>query len=295
MSNQNSGAFFSRAAERFLTVKKGTILTLLGVLVLLCGLLYGISYKMQDKTPVAEQTTLAVPKTTAAQTTAEEQTAGEPDTTEPAAQTTAATTSAASTTAPNGPLPAEVQGDWKLLLVNQAHPLPANFPVSVKTLPNGQAVDERIYPFLERMLEDARAGGLRPVVCSSYRTQESQAKLFDNKVNKYKQDGFEGEEALARASAWVAAPGTSEHQAGLSVDIVDINNQNLNETQEGTPVSLWLKENCAKYGFIVRYPTDKSNVTGVSYEPWHYRYVGTQAAGEIMSKGITLEEYLGQA
>lgn len=290
MSEQKGGAFFQKAANHFMHVKKGTILTLLGILGLACAMLYGISYKTQ-KAPVSDQTTLAVTITTTEPFTSRQDTTAAPE------ERPQSTAQSAGTTAPaqNKAMPAETEGTWKLLLVNNSHPLPENFPVSVKSLPNGQAVDERVYPFLERMLEDARAEGLRPVVCSSYRTREDQSGLYGNKVNKYKNDGFEEEEAMARAAAWVAAPGTSEHQAGLSVDIVDINNQNLNETQESTPVSLWMKENCAKYGFILRYPTERNKITGVSYEPWHYRYVGIAAATEIMEKGITLEEYLEQA
>lgn len=282
MSHKKNNAFHNKAIRHFTHVKKGTIFTLLGVLVLLCALLYGVSYKNQPQAPVGDQTTLAVKITT-----------------DPAAtngsQPTGTKQKTSATTAPAKTLPAETKGDWKLLLINNSHPLPENFPVSIKKLPNGQAVDERVYPFLERMLEDARADGLKPVVCSSYRTKEDQSDLYGNKVGKYTADGFGEEEAMARAAGWVATPGTSEHQAGLSVDIVDINNQNLNETQETTPVSLWMKEHCTKYGFILRYPTEKNKITGVNYEPWHYRYVGVKAAAEIMEKGITLEEYLNAA
>ena len=91
---------------------------------------------------------------------------------------------------------------------------------------------------------------------------------------------------------WVARPGTSEHQTGLAVDIVDTSYQILDEGQENTPVQQWLMAHCAEYGFILRYPTDKSEITGVGYEPWHYRYVGVEAAREIMANGLCLEEYL---
>lgn len=188
----------------------------------------------------------------------------------------------------------DADSEWKLLLVNSSHPLHENFQVTVKSLPNEEAVDERVYPFLEKMLSDARAEGLEPVVCSSYRSYEYQSRLYKSKIKQYEKDGYDEKEAKKKAAAWVMPPGTSEHQAGLSVDIVDINHQLLDETQEKTPVSRWMKKNCAKYGFIVRYPTDKGEITGVNYEPWHYRYVGETAAAEIMKKGITLEEYLGQ-
>ena len=90
----------------------------------------------------------------------------------------------------------------------------------------------------------------------------------------------------------MARPGTSEHQAGLAVDIVDRSYQVLDHRQETTAVQQWLMAHCAEYGFILRYPSDKSELTGVGYEPWHYRYVGTEAAQAIMERGICLEEYL---
>ena len=93
---------------------------------------------------------------------------------------------------------------------------------------------------------------------------------------------------------WVARPGTSEHQAGLAVDIVSVEYQVLDEGQEDTPLQQWLMAHCWEYGFILRYPTDKSDLTGVGYEPWHYRYVGEEAAKAITEQGICLEEYLAQ-
>lgn len=182
---------------------------------------------------------------------------------------------------------------WKLLLVNRDHPLPEDFAVpDLKQLRNGQAFDDRAYPALQTMLDDARAEGLEPLVCSSYRSQDKQAALFAQEVQKWAAKGYGQEAAEQQAAQWVAPPGTSEHQSGLAVDIVDISYQNLDEKQESTPVQQWLMAHCAEYGFILRYPTDKSDITGIGYEPWHYRFVGTQAAREIMERGICLEEYL---
>ena len=90
----------------------------------------------------------------------------------------------------------------------------------------------------------------------------------------------------------VALPGTSEHQTGLALDIVDAGYQELDEAQENTPVQQWLMRNSWRYGFILRYPTGKSNITGIIYEPWHYRYVGRDAARAIYESGLCLEEYL---
>lgn len=181
---------------------------------------------------------------------------------------------------------------WNLMLVNPDTPLPENYEINVKQLDNGQAVDERCYDDLQNMLKDCRSAGLSPVVCSSYRTQEKQQMLFDNQVEKWKNQGYSEDEAKKQAGKLVAVPGTSEHQLGLALDIVDISYQLLEEEQENTPTQKWLLENSWKYGFILRYPKDKTEITKISYEPWHYRYVGKKAAKEIFDAKICLEEYL---
>ena len=184
---------------------------------------------------------------------------------------------------------------WNLKLVNASHPLPDGFTVEVTQLSNGHSIDARAYPALQEMMDAARAAGLSPVICSSYRTNETQQRLFQQQVDAYIERGYSEEDAEVEAAVWVAIPGTSEHELGLAVDIVDLSYQLLDEKQEQTPVQQWLMEHCQEYGFILRYPTDKSSITGIGYEPWHYRYVGKEAAEEIMSQGICLEEYLGAA
>ncbi|MDE6456739.1 MAG: M15 family metallopeptidase [Dysosmobacter sp.] len=187
------------------------------------------------------------------------------------------------------------QEAWNLILVNGDHPLPENFQVPEFTqLVNGHSIDKRAYPSLQRMMDDCRAAGLEPTICSSYRSREKQEELFERKVQSCLPQAGSRAEAEERAAEWVARPGTSEHQAGLAVDIVDKSYQLLDEGQEKTAVQRWLMEHCAEYGFILRYPTEKSALTGVGYEPWHYRYVGEEAAGEIMRRGICLEEYLAR-
>lgn len=182
--------------------------------------------------------------------------------------------------------------EWNLILVNKWNALPEHYEPVLKYLQNGHAVDERCYDDLQAMMDDCRAAGLTPVICSSYRTMQKQEELFDNQVNKWLSQGYSDEKAKQAAGELVAVPGTSEHQLGLALDIVDISNQILDERQENTDVQKWLMNNSWKYGFILRYPTDKSEITGISYEPWHYRYVGKQAAKEIYDAGICLEEYL---
>lgn len=184
--------------------------------------------------------------------------------------------------------------EWNLILVNPWNPLPEDYSVSLLQLSNGHSVDERCYPDLQDMMDACRAAGLFPLICSSYRTQETQEKLYNNQVKKWLARGYSQEEAEEQAGKEVAVPGTSEHQLGLALDIVDVNNQNLNKTQEDTAVQKWLMEHSWEYGFILRYPNDKGDVTGIIYEPWHYRYVGKDAAREIYESGLCLEEYLDQ-
>lgn len=182
--------------------------------------------------------------------------------------------------------------DWKLRLVNPWNKLPEDYNITLTTLSSGHQVDNRCYPDLQAMMDACRAEGLQPVICSSYRTWEKQQTLFNNQVNRYVNQGYSADAAYTEAAKSVAVPGTSEHQVGLAVDIVDINNQNLNESQEQTPVQQWMMQNSWKYGFILRFPSDKSETTGIIYEPWHYRYVGKDAAKEMYEQGICLEEYL---
>ena len=144
----------------------------------------------------------------------------------------------------------------------------------------------------QRMLADCRAAGHAPLLCSSYRTQEKQTQLYNNLVQKQIARGNSRSEAMAKAAKEVAVPGTSEHQLGLAVDIVDTQNQVLNRAQEDTAVQQWLMEHCWEYGFILRYPPDKEEKTGIIYEPWHYRYVGREYAQAIRQSGLCLEEFL---
>ena len=196
---------------------------------------------------------------------------------------------------PQKPEPAKPSAaDNELLtLVNPWNELPEDWQVDLVTLSNGLQIDRRCYDALQEMMDACREAGYEPLICSAYRTQETQQDLFNNKVAKLEAEGKSHDEAVQEAGTVVAVPGTSEHQLGLTVDVVDVNNQNLTEEQEKTPTQKWLMANSWRYGFIHRYPNSKSDITGIIYEPWQYRYVGKDAAQEIFNKGITLEEYLG--
>ena len=182
--------------------------------------------------------------------------------------------------------------DWKLTLVSPEHPLPEDYAVTLTRLKNGQAVDERCYPALQEMMDACRAEGLEPLICSSYRTWEKQTRLFENKVARFAAGGLSPEAARAEAARVVAVPGTSEHQLGLAVDIVDSAYQLLDDAQADTPVQQWLMAHAWEYGFVLRYPREKEDVTGIVWEPWHYRYVGKEAAEEMTAQQLCLEEYL---
>ena len=182
---------------------------------------------------------------------------------------------------------------WQLRLVSAAHPLPEDFEVPELTkLKGGHAIDSRVYPALQQMMDDCRADGLNPYICASYRTMKKQKALFADKVRRVLLEGCPKDEAEDEAAKTVARPGTSEHQLGLALDIVDADDPRLETWQEDTPVQQWLMKNSWKYGFVLRYPPEKSSITGIIYEPWHYRYVGRQAAEEMHNKGLCLEEYL---
>lgn len=189
------------------------------------------------------------------------------------------------------------QGDWRLILVSKANRLEKELDVEMTDL-RGFKVDKRIKSDFEKMLNDAAAEGIKLSIVSTYRPFARSAYLYDSKVGEYIAAGYSKEQAEKEASMWVAPPGTSEHVTGLAADIVSADY--YTKLSELLPEfstfkeAKWLKENCAEYGFILRYPEGKEDITGVYFEPWHFRYVGQEHARSIMQQGITLEEYLQQ-
>ncbi len=182
---------------------------------------------------------------------------------------------------------ADTSSDWNLILVNRTHRIPKNYEMELTELSNGQKVDSRIYPELQAMFDAARADGLQLFVQEGYRTSEEQQQILDEKIAAFENEGNSRKEAKELAKEWVAVPGTSEHELGLSVDI----NANTSVSSRDS-VYTWLAENAHSYGFIKRYPSDKTEITGINNEPWHYRYVGKETAEEIKEKGVCLEEYI---
>ena len=171
---------------------------------------------------------------------------------------------------------------WNLTLVNRWNPLPEDYDLHLVDVPGGKkwtnAFMSRSWPCWRR-----RSGkDWGRFVASGYRTQEKQQSLYDEKIQEYRAQGYSAEEAVRQAQRWVAVPGTSEHQLGIAVDI-------NGAVWEVYP---WLQANSYKYGFIFRYPGEKTSLTGTAEEVWHYRYVGVEAAAQIYERGLCLEEYL---
>ena len=183
---------------------------------------------------------------------------------------------------------------WYLTLVNFEHELPEDFAPETLTLAdNGYETDSRISEAVKTMIADARKEKVRIIAVSAFRDYAYQKELYENKVQRLQREkGYSVDKARVEAATVVAYPGTSEHQLGLALDLVDARHVKLDTSQENTTAYKWLYEHCAEYGFIVRYPNGKTDITGIIYEPWHFRYVGVDAAKVIMENDITLEEYL---
>lgn len=181
----------------------------------------------------------------------------------------------------------------QILLVNPWNFLPEDYDPEIVDVEGWWWKSNAIcYPALQEMLQACRDAGLTPYIASAYRTHADQIYLHNNKIQRLINEGYSEAEARELAGTVVAVPGTSEHELGLAFDLVDDSYRNLDEAQENTAVQKWLMENSWKYGFILRYPNDKSEITGIIYEPWHYRYVGKHEAQKIYESGLCLEEYL---
>ena len=180
----------------------------------------------------------------------------------------------------------------EILLVNPWNAIPDDYEVELITYSGRHKVAVECYDALKQMLADCKTAGYTAIVCSAYRTHEYQKGLYEKQVQKQMANGLSREEAEIVAATISAFPGTSEHQLGLAVDLVDVNYQLLNEQQENTAAQKWLMANSWRYGFNLRYPNGKTEQTGIIYEPWHYRYVGVELAKELYESGLCLEEYL---
>lgn len=220
-----------------------------------------------------------------------------------ASQSEAVDSSEVASSEPENSLPETVtRGEYtldasysELLLVNGENPLPENYAYGegLTTIDfkyhNGQLdqINEKVWPYMKAMIEAAWGDGVELYVWSPYRSYETQKMLFENQVNRCLTDGVTREQAEQQAATVVARPGTSEHHTGLAADF-----NMASDRFESTEMYRWMCENAEDYGFILRYPADKTDITGVIYESWHWRFVGINTAKEINELGVTLEEYL---
>ena len=180
---------------------------------------------------------------------------------------------------------------WNLILVNKTHPLPDDYEIPLATISGSMQCDERVLDYLYEMLNAAKKDKVNLIVCSPYREYKLQVKIFNRNVNAYMEKGYSYLEAYKIVSQDVIVPGTSEHQLGLAFDMFTDDYKVLNAGFGETKGGKWLYDNAYKYGFILRYPEGKEDITGIEYEPWHYRFVGVEAATYIKENELTLEEF----
>ena len=189
---------------------------------------------------------------------------------------------------------AKEKEEYYLLLANAENPLPQDWSIQTEEVQNGYEMDKRAAPAMREMIQAAKEDGVELMLCSAYRSIEKQHQLFDLSQQAYMAQGMSEEEAYAKTATETAIPGTSEHQTGLAADIVTPTYQMLDAGFADTPAGQWLSEHATEYGFVLRYPQDKQEVTGIIYESWHYRFVGKTHAKLMKESGLCLEEYLQQ-
>ena len=184
--------------------------------------------------------------------------------------------------------------DWKLILVNKQHPIPESYTFPIGNLSKNMQCDARTIEPLQRMLKDAYTSGVSLIVTSPYRSGNRQSHLFRARVSQYMEDGYSYADSYRKAAYAITIPGASEHQIGLAFDIITNSYSQLDEGFGKTRAGKWLADNAYRYGFILRYPEGGETVTGIEYEPWHFRYVGEEAAKIIHENHLTLEEFWEQ-
>lgn len=182
---------------------------------------------------------------------------------------------------------------WKLILVNDSNFLDEDFcPDEIVTI-DGYNIDARIEDELQQMLDDAEADGVTIILTSAFRSYTTQATLFTNRITRMMNAGMTYEEALADTELVIQEAGSSEHQTGLAVDVyTNDSSAILNEAFGDTEAYEWLMANSYKYGFVERYPVDKVDITHITWESWHFRYVGVEVATYMVENDLCLEEYI---
>lgn len=178
--------------------------------------------------------------------------------------------------------------DWRLMLANYENILPEDFEIELANIDDTKQFDARAIEYLNKMMNDMRKSGIANVwVQSAYRSVERQKKLYDNSIQKYLKQGKKQEEAEKMTDEYIAKPGRSDHNLGLAVDF-----NNVDNNFEDLKAFKWLQENAENYGFILRFPKGKEDITKIAYESWHWRFVGEEHAKKMNDLNMCLEEYV---
>ena len=260
---------------------KKVIITILAIILVVT---VAIGCRNEDGT---EKTSTTSAPTTTTTTT-------KPTTTTPTTKPTTTTPTTPVITLPDIPVINTDNIEWYLILANGENKLPDDYVITTTRIKYGYgsypfALDERIAGIWEQMCEDAHAAGAKDMmgVISAYRSVELQEESFNNSVYSFLNQGYSMDDAIALTSKSYMYPGCSDHNLGLAIDIGTTNASAF----EKSNAFAWLMENAEDYGFVLRYPKDKVEITKVKYEPWHWRYVGVEAAKEMNELGMCLEEY----
>ena len=265
---------------------KGILALLL--LFILAGLAVG--FAVTEKRKPAEPTTNAVSEV---ETEPQTEPPTEAQTAAPEPTTAKAPPVSLPQSADGNPVTVSPDGDnWELTLINLQYRLPEDYKPTLQAAVEGSSVqlDARVAPFYAEMYAAAKADGCTLTPYSGYRTFARQQENFDRKVAYYVSQGLSEAEATAQTQTRILPAGASEHNMGFAMDIVSASADFIS-TKEFS----WLSAHAHEYGFILRYPENKTDITGVMYEPWHWRFVGKEAAAEMQKSGQCLEEYLGVA
>ena len=178
--------------------------------------------------------------------------------------------------------------NWRLILVNSRNPLPEDSKEPELVYVEGKQFDKRAAGELQEMMKAMKKDGITNIwIQSTYRSIEYQKQLYDNKINEYLSKGATKEQAEALTIEYINRPGESEHNLGLAVDF-----NNVDDDFENTKAYNWLSVNAKDYGFVMRYPEEKADITGIAYEPWHWRYVGKEHSYKMEELDMCLEEYI---
>lgn len=181
--------------------------------------------------------------------------------------------------------------DWRLVLLNKQHPIPEDYEFTLVSITSGMRCDERVMDDLLFMMKAAKKDGLNLALRSTYRTYDRQESNFNDRIRSYMRQGLSYMEAYKVTSQVITIPGCSEHEVGLALDITSDTYEPLKQGFAETAEGMWLEEHSCEYGFVLRYPSGKEYITGIQFEPWHFRYVGREAAMIMKEENLCLEEF----